>query len=100
MRNVPCDAAEVVPDQVDDHEVLGLLFGRAQLRLGRGAGGGRRLLDGAFDGAELAGAVAGPGQEALGAAADELDVLRCAGSRLHVEVGAERRWVCCAQAEV
>ena len=89
---VPLHTTEIMPDQIHYHEVLGLLFGCFQLGFCHFASLGGGFLDGAFDGAELAGAFSGPGEEALWTAADDFDVLGRVGAR-EVEVGAERRWV-------
>ena len=47
-------------NEIDNHEVLGLLFRSLELFFGHRASRGGSLLDGAFDWPELAGALSGP----------------------------------------
>ena len=86
-----------------------MLLGRLQQLLRHRASCGRRLLDRALDGPELTGAASRPGEETLWAAAHDLNAV-AARHRLsiavigtdsrEIEVRAERRWVCGAEAQV
>ena len=68
-------ATEIVADEIDNHEILGLLFRRLELCFCHGASRSGGLLDCAFDGSELAGAFSRPREEPLWTAADHLDIL-------------------------
>lgn len=75
MYHSPFHAAEIVPDQIDYHQVLGLLFGRFQQLFGHGARRRGGLLNRAFDGPELDRAASSPREEAFWAAAYYFDAV-------------------------
>lgn len=87
------DAAQVVPDQVHDHEVLGALLGATQDGVGVVPRDTGPLLDRALDGAVLQPALPVPGQEPLRAASGERHVVE-------LEEGAKRGGVLGAEALV
>lgn len=97
---IPRHTAEIVPDQIDDHEVFGLLFRRVELRFGHSARGLGSFLDGPFDRSELASAFSGPGEKPFGTTADDFCVHRGVRAGSQVEVGAEGCWVGGAEAQV
>ena len=107
--NLPVHTAEIVPDEIHNHEVLGLLFGRLEQLLSHRASCCRRLLDSAFDGSELDCAASRPGEEAFGTAAHDLDgvaardwssIVSIGANSCEIEIRAERCWVRGAEAQV
>jgi hypothetical protein len=51
---------KIVTDQIDNHEILGLLFRGLELFFSHSASRGGSFLDGTLDGPELAGAFSRP----------------------------------------
>lgn len=85
-------------DEVNDHEVFCALLGRVEGACCGGEGCGGGFSDSAFDGAELADAGAGPGEEAFGGGGEEgcgaeTEVGGVGGGIAGSEGGVEVPWV-------